>query len=146
MVFNARCSDSRLVRTALTCLHQLVEQVQPERKKCNVRPLVKVYGGALCIENTDAGDEFIRVATSPFVGNRLVANLVFDVHGRLGRSDAGHDITQNLLLPACATRLLENANVAGLTRAVVAVDDGEAGRELESLIFRERIYALVMEY
>jgi hypothetical protein len=100
----------------------------------------------LRIKDADAGDEFIRVTTHPFADSRLVSNLIFDIYDRLGRSNAGYNVSKNLLLPTCTARLLEDSDVAGLPRTVVAVDNGKAGRELECLIFRERVDTLVMKY
>ena len=98
------------------------------------------------IKDADAGDEFIRVTTHPFADSRLVSNLISDIHDRLGWSNARYDVSKNLLLPTCTARLLEDSDIAGLTCTVVAVDNGKAGCELEGLIFRERVYTLVMKY
>ena len=43
-------------------------------------------------------------------------------------------------------RFVSWSHVAGLTRTIVAVNDGEARRKLEGLIFRERVDTLVMKY
>src|SRR5581483_1672324 len=131
----------------LTCLHELVEQVQPEWEECHVGSFIQVDGGALRIEDTDARDEFIYIATCPFAYSRYISNLVLDVHGWLRRCCAGqHYVAQNIFAPARTAGLLEDADVARFARAIVAVDDGEAGSELQGLIFRKRVDALVMEY
>ena len=49
-------------------------------------------------------------------------------------------------MSASTARIFEDADVAGLSSSIVAVDYREVRREFEGLAFRKRIHAPVMKY